>query len=138
MERSSPQINSNLSLSSPELAADVVDLLLGETHRFDNSLLILPCDAGDISSPPPLIIGGTEWFAGAEARTMMMSAIAEIGSPAVIAALSSPRPLPPEVVVCWHRTAYQAFGGAGTRLLGFFTAWSRSSVEHVDPTDLRA
>lgn len=113
-----------LPLSTPNLAGDVVDLVLSESLRADNTMLMLPCDDQDIGLPTPIAMEDTDWFADASQRREMVQALAEIGAPSAVIAVSSSRRLPAEVVTTWHNEAHTAFAATSTRLIGFFCAWS--------------
>lgn len=112
-----------LPLSTPNLAGDVVDLVLSESLRADNTMLLLPCDDQDIGFPTPIALESTDWFVDDSQRREMVQALAEIGVPSAVIAVSSSRRLPAEVVTKWHCDAQTAFASTSTRLIGFFSAW---------------
>lgn len=119
-----------LPLSTPGLAGDVVDLVLSESLRAENTMLLLPCDERDVGYPTPVILGDTDWFVAEDKRREMLDALAGIDLPSVVLALSSPHRLPTEVVDKWHTDAQAAFSEVNTRLIGLFTAWP-STVNEV-------
>lgn len=113
-----------LPLSTPNLAGDVVDLVLSESLRADNTMLLLPCDDQDIGFPTPIALENTDWFLEASQRQQMVQALAEIGVPSAVLAVSSSRQLPVELVAQWHSDVQAAFATTGTRLIGFYSAWA--------------
>ncbi|GAA1188589.1 MULTISPECIES: hypothetical protein [Nesterenkonia] len=126
-----PQNWTHLPLSTPGLAVDVVDLVLRESMRAEDTLLLLPCDEHDIAYPSPIAIAEVEWSAPEEERREILAALAGIGVPSVAVAVSSSHRLPDELVRRWHSDVESAFSAAGTRLIGFFCGWP-FSVEQVE------
>ena len=122
-----------LPLSTPDLAGDVVDLVLSESLRAENTMLLLPCDDDDIGYPTPVAIGETDWFVDADQRKHMVQSLAELGVPAVVLAVSAPRRIPAEVAAQWQADAQAAFDAVDTRLIGFFSAWARHVNEVPAP-----
>lgn len=116
-------------LSTPHLAGDVVDLVVKESDRAQNTFAVLPCDENDIGYPTPVLIEQTDWLVDDEERRQMLTALATLGLPAVVLAFSSSRRLPDGVLARWRADAETAFGTAGTRVIGVFTAWAH----HVEP-----
>lgn len=121
-----------LPLSTPNLAGDVVDLVLSEWLRAANALLLLPCNDQDIPLPSPVVLEDTDWFVEEAERQHMMQALAGVGVPSAVLAVSSAQRLPAEVVAGWHRDAQAAFTAAESRLLGFYSAWPN----HVNQASL--
>lgn len=125
-----PQNWTELPLSTPGLAVDVVDLVLKESMRAEDTLLLLPCDENDVAYPAPIAIAEVDWTAPEAERREMLTAFASIGLSSVVAAVSSRDRLPEELVRRWHADLESAFSGGGTRLIGFFSAWPLT-VEEV-------
>lgn len=125
-----PQNWTDMPLSTPGLAVDVVDLVLKESDRAQRAMLLLPCDEHDVGYPTPIVIPDTDWFVGHDERREMLAALASLGLPSVVAAVSAPQRLPAEVVERWHTDFHAALTAANTRLIGFFTAWP-NTVEQV-------
>lgn len=119
----------DLPLSTPQLADDVVDLVLKEPDRARNTMALLPCDEHDVAYPTPVLIDGIDWCVDAEERREMLAALTALELPAVVCAVSSAQRLPEELVECWRADVETAFGAAGTRVIGFFSAWAH----HVQP-----
>ncbi|MGO1523123.1 MAG: hypothetical protein ACTHWO_08910 [Nesterenkonia sp.] len=124
-----------LPLSTPNMAGNVVDLVLSESLRAENSLLLLPCDAAGVGYPTPVVLGDTDWFADEGQRAQMLHTLAEIAVPSVVVAASSPRRLPAEVLERWCADAQAAFAAADTWVIGFFCAWA-DHVNEVMPAEL--
>lgn len=122
-----------LPLSTPHLAGDVVDLVLKESLRAENSMLLLPCDAHDVAFPTPVVISDVDWFVADDERREMLEAFASLELSAVVVAVSSSRRLPEAVVEQWHSEALRAFAAVDTRLIGFFTAWPDVVEESAAP-----
>lgn len=122
-----------LPLSAPDLAGDVVDLVLSESLRAANAMLLLPCNEQDVAFPAPVVLEDTDWSIEAAERQQMLQALAGVGVPAAVLAVSSARQLPAEVVEEWHRDAQAAFAAGNIRLLGFFSAWANHVNQAILP-----
>lgn len=129
---------STLPLSTPRLAADVVDLVLSESLRTQNTMLLLPCDEHDVPYPAPVVLSGTDWSAHGEERREMLKALATIGVSSAVVAASSAHQLPADVISRWHADAEVAFSSVNTRLIGFFSVWSHSVEKVTAPEPPRA
>src|SRR5699024_2340210 len=106
---------------------------LSEADRAQNAMLLLPCDEQDIAWPPPIIISDIDWSAPAAERTYGLQTLAELSLPAAVLAVSAPRRIASETLSAWHVDAQQIFSAAGTRLIGFFSAWPMH-VNQLTPT----
>lgn len=122
-----------LPLSTPHLAGDVVDLVLNESLRAQNTLMLLPCDEHDLGYPTPVAIGETDWFVDHDERRQMLQSLAELELPAAVLAVSAVRRIPAPVVNSWYVDAQDAFTASGTRLIGFFCAWANHVNEVFPP-----
>lgn len=123
----------DLPLSTPHLAGDVVDLVVNESDRAQNTFAVLPCDEDDIGFPTPVLLDQTDWRVDAAERREMLGALAGIGVPGVVLAFSAPHRLPDEIVDGWRADAEAAFAAVGTRVIGVFSAWA----QHVEPAPAR-
>ena len=114
----------DLPLTSATLAGDVVDLVLNESLRAENSLLLLPCDPQGVGYPTPVVLGDTDWFVSGHQRHQMLQRLAELDVPTVVIAVSSSRPIPARVIEDWYCDVQAAFTTVGTRMIGFFSVWA--------------
>lgn len=128
-----PQDWTAVPLTSPRVAGAVVDRVLSEKLRAEDTLLLISCDERGVAYPPPILISETDWQADGQERREMLEVLAALGVPSIVVAFSSSRPVPSGVVDAWHADVDAAFAAAGTRLLGVFTAWSHTvrSVSQV-------
>ncbi|WAL40619.1 hypothetical protein BRM1_01715 [Brevibacterium sp. BRM-1] len=125
-----------LPLTSPALAADVVDLLLSCADRALSSLLFLPCSADGIGYPRPVIIGGMDWRCAAVERHRTLRSLGQSGAASAVLAISAPRRLPLGLVRSWHTAAHDELAAEGMRLLGFCSA-DPDTVRIHSPADAR-
>ena len=112
---------SELALTDPLLAADVVDLALGYHDRHLNSMLVLLCD-DDMRVSQPCIIEGLDWRCTAADRRGTFRFLTHLPVGAVIIAISSGKQLPADVAQRWLRSAHHVLAQDGPDLLHFFSA----------------
>ena len=126
-----------LPLTTPGLACDVVDLILGMRDRANNSLLVLPCDEKAVPFPSPIVFESMQWHCSALKRKERFALLSEIGVPGMLVALSCYATIPDDVALRWHRTASLVLPENGVRLVGLFTA-TRHGVHEVGGTGAHA
>ncbi|GAB3193143.1 hypothetical protein [Nesterenkonia suensis] len=125
-----PENWTEMPLTSQQLAADVVDLLISEKDRAQETMLLLPCDARGVAYPVPVLIGETDWRVDPTERREMLEALASLQLESALMAASSHRRLPDDVIAAWATDLQEVFADAGTQLLSFFSVWP-STVEPV-------
>ena len=116
---------SDLPLTDPVLAADVVDLALGYWDRLRNSMLVLLCGE-DMRVLQPCIIEGFDWRCTARERGETFRFLHDLPSQipvhGVIIAISSRTQLPADVAGRWLRSATQELAKSGPSIMHFFSA----------------
>lgn len=108
-------------LSDPAIAVDVVDLVLMDADRVQNSVLLLMCDE-DAQARVPLVIHDMDWHATADDRRLLFSVFDRGPAAGVVVAISASKPVPPEIAARWHTTAVAELARHGVTLHGFFVA----------------
>lgn len=117
----------HLPLTDTQLAADVVDLFLSNSDRLEDSLLVLMLD-DDRRLLQPAVISDVPWRCSTPDRHRTLEVLTELPVPALLLALSSPRPLPTDVLWRWRRDATRICGEGGPEVTHVF-AVTPSDVE---------
>lgn len=133
-----PQHWPSLSLRDPDLAADVVDLLVSHRDRLSNSLSLLLCD--DLGRlVQPVTINGVAWGCPDAGRHRPFDMLSELlaadqfaSVAGVLVAFGHRRPRIRANDLDWARTARSRLDRLGLDLFGCFVAHSRG-VQSVLP-----
>lgn len=125
-----PENWTRLPLDDAQLAAGVIDLILGHADRLRNSMLVLPCDQYDVGLPAPLVVGDTDWTETYAERRRGLAVLPQLPAAGFVVALSSRRRLPDRGVRGWLRSVEDALDDSGQSLLAFGVA-DIDSVEIV-------
>jgi hypothetical protein len=119
----------DLSLRNPTLAADVVDLVVSERDRRDNTLAFLLCDdLGRLIQP--ICIGRIEWGCDANQRRRGFDWLGRLPSElsrslaGVVLALGHRQSRVRQSDLAWARTAEELLAEFGLELFGCFVAHS--------------
>lgn len=108
----------DMPLTDPALAADVVDLFLGDRDRHADSLMLLLCDE-DHRLVQPVMIDGMEWRSSAQEVAESTAFLGHLGEvPSMIAAISSARPFTLPISHRWRQALLRTVPG----LLHVYTA----------------
>ncbi len=113
----------HVPVTSPKLAADLVDLFVFEASRDEGCLLVVRLDDDGLAQDPILIgeVGDSRDPAGA--RRFFDSLCAELGSPALILARGRPGgPMLTDRDRAWHQLFLDVCRANGVRLVGAFLA----------------
>lgn len=120
----------DLSLRNPMLAADVVDLIVSDRDRRDNSLTFLLCDAcGRLIQP--VTIGRVEWGCDPAERRRTFDWLAWLPEDVSreiaggVLALGHRQARIRQSDLAWARTAGERLEESGLELFGCFVAHSR-------------
>ncbi|MFC7580988.1 hypothetical protein ACFQ23_01870 [Schaalia naturae] len=127
--------NWNLNpLSASGLAADVVDLVMGERDRVADSLAVIVCDAEHRIAGNPIMVDETHWRCSNADRHLYVGSILEaLSAPAVLVAAGTRTDLPADLARAWRETLVAQCRRTGTTLLGFYVC-ALDTVTEVRPT----
>lgn len=135
--RDLPEDFSALPLTTAGLAADVVDLFLGDADRSDNAILIVACDDNARIKCDPIIMTGVDWSAPTTERRSFAKQLARlcsegVGASHAVAAVSWPGPMMSSRGRRWREIVESGLQAQGIGLIGFFAANPGRIVE-IEP-----
>ena len=123
----------DLPVSAPGRAADVVDLFMGEHDRVLGSLLVVRCDRDHRIAGNPIMVAGIPWRCpDAERETYLRNLMVALPAAGVLLAVGSGPGLPLALAQTWRRTAAEQASAAGKTLVGFLNV-SLTNVRQVGP-----
>lgn len=126
-----------LPLTTPGLAIDVVDLALLQSHRCDDTLLLLLCDDDAVALPTPISVSDMRWGASAIDRRRVCVNLATAcrlaGASLVIAAVSACTPVRDARAGRWRAALDTALAAQDIELLACFSA-SHDEITPVLPS----
>lgn len=126
-----PENWTDLPITAPGLAVDVVDLLLKQSDRERDALLVVPCDEDAVPVPRmAIVITEMDWRCTAADRQWLFAEIARLGAPGVALAVSAGGGVPSEVAERWRRSATRNLQEHGVELLTVCSA-DMSAVREV-------
>lgn len=114
----------DLPMDTPGLAADAVDLLLKESARDRDALLIIRCDEQSRAFPVAVVVTGVPWRCTAAERRRLLTQCAPRGWPGMVLAVSASHGVPANVTDRWRRSAVRALADQGVKLVAFCSASS--------------
>ena len=124
-----PENFTDLPITTPGLAPDLVDLFFRIGDRMSDSLLLVAAleDGCVPEGMGPIVIGGIDWRCPLWKREQVLGHIAQLGIPKVIAAFGSGRWIAPHLLRQWRDITVDAFAASRTELVGIYVA----NVEEV-------
>lgn len=129
-----PEDWTQLPMHTPGLAVDVVDLLLRESDRDRDSLLVVPCDGDGVPEPAmSIVVAEVPWRCTAAERRDTLTRLARLRLPAVVLAISCSFGIPSDVAERWRRSASSILADHGVDLIALCSASARGVHEVTEP-----
>ena len=113
------------SLTDPRLAADVIDLIIGDEARASGSVGLMLCDDGDRGLQPVVLSDVPENASSDSLRQLLellLPVVAEDGDSVLVGRGRRRGTAPNDLDREWHQQAIDSCAAAGVRLLGFHLA----------------
>ena len=114
-----------LPLTDPRLAADVIDLIIGDEARASGCIGVMVCDHHDRGIQPIVLTDVPESADSSGLRQlldMLVPIIAEDGGSVLIGRGRRSGSAPNDLDRAWHQQAIESCATGGVRLLGFHLA----------------
>ena len=113
------------SLTDPHLAADVIDLIIGDEARASGCVALMLCDEGDRGLQPVVLTDIPENASSDGLRQLLellLPVVAEDRGSVLVGRGRRRGIAPNDLDREWHQLAIDACAAAGVRLLGFHLA----------------
>jgi hypothetical protein len=113
------------SLADPRLAADVIDLIIGDEARASGCVGLMLCDEGDRGLQPVVLTDVPENASSDGLRQLLdllLPVVAEDRGSVLVGRGRRRGIAPNDLDREWHQLAIDACAAAGVRLLGFHLA----------------
>lgn len=115
----------DLPLTDPRLAADVIDLMIGDEARASGCIGVMVCDSQDRGIQPIVLTDVPDSADSGGLRQLLellVPIVAEDGGSVLIGRGRRRGAAPTDLDREWHQQAIDSCAASGVRLLGFYLA----------------
>jgi hypothetical protein len=126
----------DLPLTDPHLAADVIDLMVGDEARASGCIGVMVCDRHDRGIQPIVLTDVPDNADSSGLRQlleMLLPIVAEDGGSVLIGRGRRRGSAPSDLDRAWHQQAIESCNASGVRLLGFHLATAQGVFPLPEP-----